>query len=102
MAKRAGGETQGHPTRCGEPDITLFSGAVTLIRPCPETLLGHRRRRPAEGETTSGNIRRHRGRAAKRPDRGAAAIQAGRSVPHARIATPPSGSGRSASDRDDG
>ncbi len=33
---RAGGETQGHSTRCGEPVKTLFSGAATLIQPCSQ------------------------------------------------------------------
>ena len=73
-AKRADGEIQSHPTRCGEPFKTLFSGAATLIQPCSQaggepdpTLflglrepnpsavrrprLGHRRRRPAEVKT---------------------------------------------------
>ena len=34
--ERAGGETRSHPTRCGEPDITLFSGPATLIQPCSQ------------------------------------------------------------------
>ena len=36
MAKQADGETQSHPTRCGEPFKTLFSGAATLIQPCSQ------------------------------------------------------------------
>ena len=27
---------RGHRTRCDEPDLTLFSGAATLIQPCSQ------------------------------------------------------------------
>ena len=36
IGERAGRETQSHPTRCGEPFKTLFSGAAALIQPCSQ------------------------------------------------------------------